>query len=274
MRKITLLLSFVLCAILANTQNLLVNPGFETWSANSPTGWTLTTANGTTTQSAVAATGASALQIAATSRFDVTQIVPATGETFDTSKKYKMSIKYKITAGDGTDLRIWCGLITSATGVSPITYYNGTPPSAADSAMYYWPLHGPNGKSSTTGYFGYNAANQDWQTHTYEFFPPVGITQFSFQIRNYTGATVILDDFYFGISETTDIATPSADNLNVSMAGKTLTVTNSPVSTVEIYNTLGVKVKTAQLVNGSADLDIQKGIYIVRAGNKSVKIRI
>lgn len=73
---------------------------------------------------------------------------------------------------------------------------------------------------------------------------------------------------------TTDISTPTADILNVSVAGKTLTVTNSPSSTVELFNTVGAKVQTVELVNGSADLNLAKGLYIVRVGNKSAKIRL
>lgn len=70
------------------------------------------------------------------------------------------------------------------------------------------------------------------------------------------------------------VTTPCVDILNVSIAGKMLTVTNSAVSSVEIFNMLGVKVKAIELVNGSAALNLSKGIYIVRAGNKSAKIRL
>lgn len=70
------------------------------------------------------------------------------------------------------------------------------------------------------------------------------------------------------------LPTPSADNLNIIVSGKTLTITNSPFSTVEIFNIVGTKVKTVELINGSANLNLSKGLYIVRVGNKSAKIRM
>jgi hypothetical protein len=79
---------------------------------------------------------------------------------------------------------------------------------------------------------------------------------------------------YFGKTILNSTNFPSADILNVSVAGKTLTVTNSSSSTAEIFNTVGVKVKTIQLVNGSADLNLAKGLYIVKVANKSAKIRL
>lgn len=72
----------------------------------------------------------------------------------------------------------------------------------------------------------------------------------------------------------TSLSTPSADILEVSMAGNKLTVTNSPSSTVEIFNTVGAKVQSVVLTNNSADLNLGKGLYIVRVGGKSAKIRL
>ncbi len=70
----------------------------------------------------------------------------------------------------------------------------------------------------------------------------------------------------------TGIFNTTADILKVKLAGKILTVTNSPSNSVEIFNALGAKVKTLELVNGSVVLDLTKGIYVVRAGQKTAKI--
>lgn len=70
------------------------------------------------------------------------------------------------------------------------------------------------------------------------------------------------------------IASLKADILDVTMAGNKLTVTNSPSSTVEIFNTVGAKVQSVELTNNSADLNLGKGLYIVRVGGKSAKIRL
>ncbi len=72
----------------------------------------------------------------------------------------------------------------------------------------------------------------------------------------------------------TGLNTPSANNLEVNLVGKKLTVTNSPTSKVEIFSALGAKIQTVELVNGSANLDLSKGLYIVRAGKKAAKIMI
>lgn len=72
----------------------------------------------------------------------------------------------------------------------------------------------------------------------------------------------------------TSVKNPSADMLEVKLSGKTLSVTNSSAQSVEIYSTLGAKVATLELINGSTDLNLGKGLYIVRAGNKTAKIRL
>ena len=72
----------------------------------------------------------------------------------------------------------------------------------------------------------------------------------------------------------TSVNPVSTDILNVSTAGKKLTITNSPSNTVEIFNTVGSKVQSLQLLNGSADLNLAKGLYIVRAGKATAKIML
>lgn len=66
----------------------------------------------------------------------------------------------------------------------------------------------------------------------------------------------------------------STKKLNVSVAGKKLTITNAPSNTVEIFNTIGAKVKTVELKNSSVDLNLGKGLYIVRTGNATAKIML
>jgi len=53
-----------------------------------------------------------------------------------------------------------------------------------------------------------------------------------------------------------------------------LTISNGTTWTVDIYNTLGTKGQTVQLANGSADLNLLKGLYIVRVGKLSSKIML
>ena len=72
----------------------------------------------------------------------------------------------------------------------------------------------------------------------------------------------------------TDITTPKTDLLNVSLAGRMLTVKNAVEgSIVDIYSAVGARVQTAQLANGAIQLtNLSKGLYIVRIGKLSTKI--
>lgn len=72
----------------------------------------------------------------------------------------------------------------------------------------------------------------------------------------------------------TGLNSVSSNKLNVSVAGKTLTIANAPSNTVEIYNTIGVKVKTVVLKNNAADLNLAEGLYIIRAGKATAKIML
>jgi len=72
----------------------------------------------------------------------------------------------------------------------------------------------------------------------------------------------------------TGISTLSANKLEIKLAGNKLTIANASTSTVDIFNTIGAKVQSIELVNGSADLNLSKGLYIVRVGNQSSKIML
>ncbi|HET7734135.1 MAG TPA: carbohydrate binding domain-containing protein [Paludibacter sp.] len=265
MKKITLLLSFIACVVLANAQtNLLTNPGFETWTnGTAPDGWTL----GTATYASVSAStslfneGSKSFKVTPVATgggtYIVSQIIPITP-----GKTYTIKMSYYIETGDGTDARIWSDWCNVVSGSS--TTYAAL--NHADSVL----LMGPGGGSA---YFP--DVKGTWNTYTCEVTAPAsGYNSFSFQFRTYKNPAVVYwDNMYFG-EKTTGISIPTADILNVSVAGKTLTVTDSPSSTVDIFNTVGAKVKTVELVNGSADLNLAKGLYIVRVGAKSAKIRL
>ncbi len=108
--------------------------------------------------------------------------------------------------------------------------------------------------------------------------PAGGFTTINVRQGTATNApTLVMDGIrvatsWAGLFSTTGIFNTTADILQVKLIGKTLTVTNSPSSSVEIFNALGAKVKTLELVNGSVELSLTKGIYIVRAGQKTAKI--
>jgi len=288
MRKITLLLSFIACVLVAQAQNLLTNPSFETWTnGTAPDSWTLTTTVAGTV-SKVATTIPTktgfGLQVAGpTGTYTIQQnVVPPTGaNTFSTSTVYQLSVSYLVTAGDGTDARVWSGLVTSAVGAGTTTYY-AIATTHSDSLLYYIPLHGPGGNinpptgivgNDLNGYLLDNRTSGVWHTYTCDVNFPAGITQFNFAVRQYSNSTVIWDDFKFGIKGTLSaLPTISAENLNILVIGKKITLANTLASSVDIFNTLGSKVQTVKLVGGSAELNLPKGLYIARVGNQSAKI--
>ena len=59
-----------------------------------------------------------------------------------------------------------------------------------------------------------------------------------------------------------------------SYTGNKLTVNNSTDNKVDIYNVTGLKVKTLVLENNSTNLDLNKGLYIVKSGNLKSKIML
>lgn len=124
------------------------------------------------------------------------------------------------------------------------------------------------------GYLLDNRTSAAWHTINISFKFPAGITQFNFAVRQYPTSTVIWDDLFFGVDTNAGVNSPSADLLSVSRSGKTLNVKNvTDGTTVGIYSAVGAKVQSAQLLNGSIQLnDLSKGLYIVRVGNLTSKI--
>jgi len=268
MKKITLLMSFIVCVVFAQAQtNLLANPGFETWTnGTAPDGWTLGTASYATISASTSIfnEGLQSFKVtaAATSggTYSVSQIVPITA-----GKTYTLKMSYYIETGDGTDARVWsdwCNVVTGTT-----TTYASL--SHADSVL----LMGPGGGAA---YFP--DVRGVWNTYTCDVVAPAtGFNSFSFQFRTYkTPAVVYWDKMFFGEKVVSGLNTPTITPLIVSIKGNELTIKDVVAgSIVDVYSSIGAKVHSAQLVNGSVQLDnLSKGLYIVRVGNQSSKIML
>ncbi len=262
MRKITLLLSFIACVGFMQAQtNLLVNPSFETWADGKPTGWAVpvtpshASAITVTQEQTIVSNGASSFKVVTDNSQNPAyqQVVPVT-----VGKTYTISIDYYIVAGDGSDARIWSNFKNGATFLSD-TQLGTTLVNA---------LKGPGGTSS---YFP--DVKGSWQTYTVDVVAPSDVTDFAFEVRSYKNSTVIFDNMFFGekITSTKEV---SSDVLNIKLSGKKLTVLNAATSSVEIYTVLGAKVATLELHNGSTELNLSKGLYVVRAGKKVAKIML
>jgi hypothetical protein len=290
MKKITLLLSFIACVLVAQGQNLLTNPSFETWTNGTlPDSWAITASTGTISKVATTAPGVTgfAFQLAgctATTTMSLKVVPPNGAANFDTNATYQLIVSYLVTSGDGTDARVWSGLITSVVGATSTTYYT-VPTTHSDSLKYYIPYHGPGGSinppsgtfgNDLNGYLLDNRTSGVWHTYTCDVVFPTGITQFDFAVRQYTGSTVIWDNFKFGVKGTlTALSTPSIDQLSVKVVKGLLTVENASTNAVEIYNAMGARAQFGTLENGSIQLNsLSKGLYVVRVGNATAKIML
>ncbi len=260
MRKITLLLSFIACVIVAQGQNLLVNPSFETWEAGTPTGWTtLTAANAVISENTTLKTeGDKSFKavVGTINTYSIFQVVPVT-----VGKTYTLSVSYYIESGDATDARLWCNFKNGTAYLSDTDL---------TTAGILEKLKGPGGTSS---YFADEKGA--WKTFTTEFVAPAGVTDFNFEIRTYKTATVNWDNLFFG-EKTTSTSNPKATSFNAYVNGKSLELKNvANGSTVEIFNALGAKLQSSVLVNGSVELNnTSKGLYVVRVGKNTQKFMV
>jgi hypothetical protein len=258
MRKITLFLSLVFCVMLTQAQNLLTNPGFETWtSATAPDGWLFDKTTATLTkESVVKKTGAASLKIVTTATYWVTQNIPVVA-----GKTYTLTLSYYINGGDGTDFRIWSNFY-NLNGTTQVWNTMNLSDSLA--------LKGPGGNLSTAYFPNETGA---WKTYSYDVVAPQNFTNFSFQVRTYTGSTIYLDDFFFG-EKTTGINNLNINQFVAIVSGKNLLLNNvANGSTVEIYSALGSKIQTSVIENGKVGLNnLTRGMYVVRVNNMTQKI--
>jgi hypothetical protein len=259
MKKITLLLSFIFCGVLANAQtNLVVNPGFETWTDASTPG-----ANWTPTLAASQTFSQEAIILHSGTYSILSNHTGTSGTAKIVTKPYIV-----VTAGLTYTFSFWYYTDASTTNLTGGLRMWG-----------YW--ENPDGSNGTfdqtglqpTAYIDLTSSIGSWKQFSVDITAPTGSGQLELDIRFYHNTKIYIDDVSL-VQKTTGISTPSADILNVSLAGKILTVTNSPSNTIEIFNTVGAKVQTAKLTNNSTELNLSRGLYIVRVGNKSAKIRL
>lgn len=202
----------ILCFVLAcsyfqiQAQNLVTNPGFETWASGKPSNWTITTtSNGTLAQDTAHIDGVKSCKMIASGNFhELFQYVNVTP-----GKTYKVSFSYFIYGGDATDAGIWCNFKTAANGAN-------IPLSLADSLL----LKGPGG---ATKFF--DNVKGAWQTYTCKVVAPAKSTVFRLGIRTYKGGTVSWDNCQF-----TEDLTPVINKSASSLSGFSYTPGSGPSS--------------------------------------------
>ncbi|MGE4589773.1 MAG: hypothetical protein AB7E34_09400 [Acidaminococcaceae bacterium] len=200
MKKIiTFLMAFGL-VLLSSTgwgqTELLVNGTFESWDdSNTPTGWDHIE---NISQESIEVHGGtySAKHLGGTK--DLGQYINVTG-----GNSYTISLWYKVTAGDGSDARIW-------------SFWKSSGSNLDDNADE---LRGPNNL-----YFDNNDGN--WTEYTVTLDAPATADEFYFEVRTYAGATVYWDDFSF--IENAPPSEPTISLVPNSLDGFTYLLGNGP----------------------------------------------
>ena len=182
MKKILFTVTLQLAALALPAQEMLVNGGFENWTAGKPNGWNVTnTIN--IVQNALnfneGATSAKVINVT-TGNFNINQSIAVTP-----GKTYSVSLSYYIQQGDGTDARLNCYFRDASN--KAIKW------SLADSLA----LKGPGGNGS---YFP-NVLNA-WKTYSYDVVAPANASTFMFYVVTGSYATVSWDNFSFKLNST------------------------------------------------------------------------
>ena len=215
-------------------QNLLTNPGFETWTTGTtvkPTGWT-TTNNVNASQNTTSFTeGTKSCRVAASNaNFTLSQIV-----TVIAGKTYSLSVSYNIEAisGTGKDARIWCYFRNASGAAIPL---------ALDDSLG---LKGPGGNA---GYF--TTVTGSWKTYTFMVTAPTGAVGFYFSVITSKGATVSWDNFSFA-----ENTTPTITCNSTSLTGFTYVPGAGP-SAQQSFTVKGNNLTTSIVVTAPANYEI------------------
>lgn len=243
MKKMFTLLGVVAAMTISAQTNLVQNPGFETGSLDSWAQGPTTSYTAPTISSSGPHSGnqfATYTGVTATTGFY--QEMPVTA-----GATYNLSFWYKAT-GDGTDARIW-SLFKDAGGT--LIYYAGTSSDASSD-----PLRNNN---------LYLAPASDWTQFTLSFVAPADATTFQLAVRAYNNATVAsFDDF--SVTGSLSVQDFSKDKYSlVKNTAVTESITFAKDANIQIVNTAGQIVKTANVTTGSVlnVSNLTKGIYIV-----------
>ena len=230
-------------------QEMLLNGGLENWdNSTTPSDWSKAEV---LTQESTEVHGGSFSAVrnggSGTKDFGQTidEIVPG--------DSYTISFWYKVTAGDGTDARIWSTWKSAGT-----TVYH-----AAVEAEDL--LRGPQ-----NGYLDNNGGA--WTKHEVTVTAPEGVDAFYFEVRSYSNSTTYWDDLSFVHNETASISKNSIEGFatypNPVLNGK-VTVTSASLSEkrVNIFNLLGKQVLSETFTGKSKLLNVASlstGIYILK----------
>jgi len=245
---------FVLFVSFFNTimpQNLVVNPGLESWeSSTKPTGWTTSTK--CTSENAVFHSGSLACMHAgsASTRGDLGQLISISpGKTYTLSLYYLTGVP---TTGVGA--RVWC-YWKDSNGLS----INDP---ATDDLL-------------RSGYL----SSPTWAQYAVNITAPAGAAAIYLEVRTYINSIMYWDDFVFEESIATEVNQEVTNELIVYPvpAEDYLFIKNiQGFRSIELLNLNGTSIRSFTL-NGKEEIiirvnDLAKGIYVLnfRGGGRTV----
>jgi len=233
MKKILLLLVIVLAFSFTSSlqaQNLVTNPGFETWTnANQPTGWTIT---GNTVNYQKNTTqfneGTASCVINATATTTIAQTIAITA-----GKTYSLKLSYYYHATTGNGLRMICSFRNAS---------NKVVKTSVDDSIAI------NGSGTNATFF--SKVVGAWKTYTYDIVAPVGATSFYFNLGIAASSSVSIDNF--GLTANT---TPTIYPSKTTLTGFTYISGNGP-STQQTVNIRASNLTGNLTITPPADYEI------------------
>jgi len=259
MKKTTLLMSlFLTLGIYANSQELIVNGGFENWSAGVPApNWTVTTvaSQSFSQETTIVHSGSASL-------------LSNHAGTSGTAKVYTKPYVNPVTPGTTYTFSFW--YYADATGTTNLT--NGL-------RMWgYW--ENPDGSNGTfdqtnlqpTAYIDLTGKTGSWQQFSVDVVPPAGAGQVELDIRFYKATKIYIDDVSF-VAKTSGINDVKYQNLKVWTSQGKVMFNAASGEKVEIYNALGQCLHNAPALDGVNSVNVaNKGVSIVKVGNRVGKV--
>jgi hypothetical protein len=169
MKRATFFVLLLLLGDISFSQNLVLNPGFETWETTTkPAGWTVS--ENCLRNSSIINSGIYSCQHSGgiSTRSDLSQVIGIVS-----GKEYILSYFNKTTTNSGSGARIWCDWMD------------------ADNKVIEDPVSKP--LIQPTKYL----KNDTWQQFTITITAPVLAVSFKLEVRTYSKSVAYWDDFVF-----------------------------------------------------------------------------
>jgi len=187
MKRATFFVLLLMSEHILMSQNLVINPGFESWeSETQPSGWSV--AMNCFRNSSILNSGLYSCQHSGgvTTRSDLGQTFAVTA-----GKSYTLSYFNKTLANTGSGSRIWCDWL-------------GSDGKSIDDPV-------SKGLIQPTKFL----KNETWQQFALDITAPVNAAAFHLEVRTYVNSVAYWDDFVFQETITTDVESNDETRINI-----------------------------------------------------------